>query len=93
VRKYLILLVLVVGLIGIASIVGAEKPLKEKYSVYHCSSSGECNWIEVGSDNALWAHIAHGDCISDSETEVPFVPSGDRPIYCREYTKHKPARY
>jgi len=32
------------------------------------------------------------DC--KQETEVPFVPSGDRPVYCREcYAKHKPARY
>ena len=32
------------------------------------------------------------DC--KEETEVPFVPSGDRPVYCREcYQKHKPARY
>ncbi|MBW6518500.1 MAG: hypothetical protein K0A89_08375 [ANME-2 cluster archaeon] len=27
------------------------------------------------------------------ETEVPFVPSGDRPVYCREcYQKHRPKR-
>ncbi|MCG7848362.1 MAG: hypothetical protein MIO93_04185 [ANME-2 cluster archaeon] len=27
------------------------------------------------------------------ETEVPFVPSGDRPVYCREcYQKHRPQR-
>jgi CxxC-x17-CxxC domain-containing protein len=32
------------------------------------------------------------DC--GQETEVPFVPSGDRPVYCREcYQKHKPQRY
>jgi len=32
------------------------------------------------------------DC--KQETEVPFVPSGDRPVYCREcYQKHKPQRY
>jgi len=32
------------------------------------------------------------DC--NQETEVPFVPSGDRPVYCREcYQKHKPKRY
>lgn len=32
------------------------------------------------------------DC--KQETEVPFVPSGDRPVYCREcYQKHRPARY
>lgn len=32
------------------------------------------------------------DC--KQETEVPFKPSGDRPVYCREcFQKHKPARY
>lgn len=32
------------------------------------------------------------DC--GEETEVPFVPSGDRPVYCRDcYQKHKPKRY
>lgn len=32
------------------------------------------------------------DC--GQETEVPFVPSADRPVYCREcYQKHKPKRY
>ncbi len=32
------------------------------------------------------------DC--NQETEVPFKPSGDRPVYCREcYQKHKPKRY
>ncbi len=32
------------------------------------------------------------DC--GEETEVPFVPSQDRPVYCREcYQKHKPKRY
>ncbi|AFV24468.1 hypothetical protein Mpsy_2264 [Methanolobus psychrophilus R15] len=32
------------------------------------------------------------DC--KQETEVPFVPSGDRPVYCREcYQNHRPARY
>jgi len=32
------------------------------------------------------------DC--GKETEVPFVPSPDRPVYCREcYQKHKPKRY
>jgi CxxC-x17-CxxC domain-containing protein len=32
------------------------------------------------------------DC--GAETEVPFVPSPDRPVYCREcYQKHKPKRY
>ena len=32
------------------------------------------------------------DC--NQETEVPFQPSGDRPVYCREcYQKHKPKRY
>ncbi|WP_094227816.1 CxxC-x17-CxxC domain-containing protein [Methanolobus psychrotolerans] len=32
------------------------------------------------------------DC--KQETEVPFVPSGDRPVYCREcFQKHRPPRY
>jgi len=32
------------------------------------------------------------DC--GKETEVPFKPSGDRPVYCQEcYKKHKPKRY
>lgn len=32
------------------------------------------------------------DC--GKETEVPFQPSGDRPVYCQEcYQKHKPKRY
>lgn len=91
-KKYFILL-LVVGLIGLTSIVGAEKP--EKITILHCTPSDNCNVIDVGSMSAALAHINnHNDCIlSDSETEVPFVPSGDRPVYCREYTKHKPARY
>ena len=32
------------------------------------------------------------DC--GKECEVPFKPSGDRPVYCREcYGKHKPQRF
>ncbi len=32
------------------------------------------------------------DC--GKETEIPFKPSGDRPVYCQEcYQKHKPKRY
>jgi CxxC-x17-CxxC domain-containing protein len=32
------------------------------------------------------------DCKKD--TEVPFKPSGDRPVYCREcYQNHRPQRY
>ncbi|HEY9204903.1 MAG TPA: CxxC-x17-CxxC domain-containing protein [Candidatus Methanoperedens sp.] len=32
------------------------------------------------------------DC--KQETEVPFKPSGDRPVYCREcYLNHRPKRY
>jgi CxxC-x17-CxxC domain-containing protein len=31
------------------------------------------------------------DC--GKETEVPFKPSGDRPVYCRDcYQKHRPRR-
>ena len=32
------------------------------------------------------------DC--GQETEVPFVPDPDRPVYCREcYKNHRPKRY
>ncbi len=32
------------------------------------------------------------DC--KQETEVPFKPSGDRPVYCREcYQNHRPKRF
>ena len=32
------------------------------------------------------------DC--GEETEVPFVPDPDRPVYCREcYQKHRPKRF
>ena len=32
------------------------------------------------------------DC--GEETEVPFVPDPDRPVYCREcYQNHRPKRY
>lgn len=32
------------------------------------------------------------DC--KQETEVPFKPSGDRPVYCREcFQNHRPKRY
>ncbi len=32
------------------------------------------------------------DC--KQETEVPFKPSGDRPVYCRDcYQNHRPKRY
>ena len=28
------------------------------------------------------------------ECEVPFKPTGDKPVYCKEcFAKHKPARY
>lgn len=36
--------------------------------------------------------IVCSDC--GSEAEVPFKPSGDRPVYCKEcYRKHRPERY
>ncbi len=32
------------------------------------------------------------DC--KQETEVPFKPSGDRPVYCKEcYQNHRPKRF
>ena len=32
------------------------------------------------------------DC--GKETEVPFKPSGDRPVYCKEcYQNHRPKRF
>ena len=32
------------------------------------------------------------DC--KAECEVPFKPSGDRPVYCRDcFSKHKPQRF
>jgi len=32
------------------------------------------------------------DC--QKETEVPFVPAADRPVYCREcYAKHRKPRF
>ncbi len=32
------------------------------------------------------------DC--KQETEVPFKPSGDRPVYCRDcYQNHRPKRF
>lgn len=35
--------------------------------------------------------IVCSECGKD--TEVPFAPSGDRPVYCREcYQKHRPKR-
>jgi CxxC-x17-CxxC domain-containing protein len=35
--------------------------------------------------------VTCSDC--GKETEVPFKPSGDRPVYCRDcYQKHKPPR-
>jgi CxxC-x17-CxxC domain-containing protein len=35
--------------------------------------------------------VVCGDCGKD--TEVPFEPRGDRPVYCRDcFTKHAPSR-
>jgi CxxC-x17-CxxC domain-containing protein len=35
--------------------------------------------------------ITCSDC--GKEAEVPFKPSGDRPVYCRDcYQKHRPPR-
>jgi CxxC-x17-CxxC domain-containing protein len=35
--------------------------------------------------------IKCSDCGQDAE--VPFKPSGDRPVYCKDcYAKHRPAR-
>ncbi len=36
--------------------------------------------------------VTCSDC--GNEAEVPFKPSGDRPVYCQEcYRKRKPSRY
>ncbi|MHA1237400.1 MAG: CxxC-x17-CxxC domain-containing protein [Candidatus Hodarchaeales archaeon] len=36
--------------------------------------------------------VTCADC--GQETEVPFKPDGERPVYCRDcYRKRKPARY
>jgi CxxC-x17-CxxC domain-containing protein len=36
--------------------------------------------------------VTCADC--GKQTEVPFKPDGDRPVYCREcYQKHKPKRF
>ncbi|MEF8879290.1 MAG: CxxC-x17-CxxC domain-containing protein [Candidatus Thermoplasmatota archaeon] len=36
--------------------------------------------------------VTCSDC--GKQTEVPFKPDGDRPVYCREcYQKHKPRRF
>lgn len=36
--------------------------------------------------------VTCADC--GTETEVPFKPDGDRPVYCRDcYRKRKPRRY
>jgi CxxC-x17-CxxC domain-containing protein len=43
-----------------------------------------------------WTKEMHKATCADcgKETEVPFKPSGDRPVYCQEcYQKHKPKRY
>ena len=35
--------------------------------------------------------VTCSDC--GKETEVPFKPSGDRPVYCRDcYQKHRPPK-
>lgn len=36
--------------------------------------------------------VTCSDC--GKQTQVPFQPSGDRPVYCQDcFRKHKPARY
>ncbi|MFW9924457.1 MAG: CxxC-x17-CxxC domain-containing protein [Candidatus Thorarchaeota archaeon] len=36
--------------------------------------------------------VTCADC--GQETEVPFKPDGERPVYCQScYTKRKPSRY
>ena len=45
-----------------------------------------------GDDRPSMHQAICDDC--GKECEVPFKPSGDRPVYCREcYQKHRPARY
>ena len=45
-----------------------------------------------GYSSARQMHaVVCGDC--GKNTEVPFEPRGDRPVYCREcFSKHAPAR-
>ena len=45
---------------------------------------------DKGYDRKMYT-IVCSDC--GKEAEVPFKPSGDRPVYCREcYQKHRPKR-
>jgi CxxC-x17-CxxC domain-containing protein len=44
-----------------------------------------------GGFNRQMFDVTCSDC--GTETQVPFKPDGDRPVYCRDcYQKHKPAR-
>ena len=47
---------------------------------------------EMSYENREMHNITCADC--KKEAQVPFKPSGDRPVYCRDcFQKHKPARY
>jgi CxxC-x17-CxxC domain-containing protein len=76
-------LVVLIAIIGLSGIVAAGDNNKR---------TGDDN--KKGNDGGP-REMHKGTCVDGSqETEVPFVPSGDRPVYCREcYAKHKPARY
>ena len=60
-RKYLVILVIVsvVGLIGLASIVGGQYIDLFDFTVKHCSPANDCVVIDVGSVNAVCSHLKY----------------------------------
>ncbi len=45
-----------------------------------------------GRENREMHKITCSDC--GKETEVPFKPDGERPVYCRDcFQKHRPKRF
>ena len=43
-------------------------------------------------DNREWHDVTCSEC--GKECKVPFLPDGNRPVYCREcYRNHKKKRY
>jgi CxxC-x17-CxxC domain-containing protein len=68
-----------------------EKIAEEKEKT---SEAKEPESEEAGKDNfgRTLYKVKCSDC--GNQTDVPFKPSGDRPVYCRDcYQKHKPKRY
>ncbi|MGV8077040.1 MAG: CxxC-x17-CxxC domain-containing protein [Methanosarcina sp.] len=60
------------------------------------SFQGKGQGSSRGSDFSRGPQTMHKATCADCgvETEVPFKPDPDRPVYCREcYAKHKPKRY